>query len=200
VKCQDVRRADEPLGSGRWSGISCYQLNVFFTKIVCTSGGSPWWFCVVINWCAFGMNYKETVKNKKFVGIRAVLGFFRSAELWFHTDVSGQPIVAIFEGQAVHAEFFLHCLTLKMGIGCPETSVRNYSSALRKIPEERRYDWNRGESFKLRISWRTSSMLNMFRTLIHPSSGACDFSIVSPHWPCVLVSMCVQHISKQEHT
>ena len=37
----------------------------------------------------------------------------------------------------------------------------------------------------------TSSMLNMFRTLIHPSSGACDFSIVSPLWLCVLVSMCV---------
>ena len=37
----------------------------------------------------------------------------------------------------------------------------------------------------------TSSMLNMFRTLIHPSSGACDFSFVSPHWSCVLVSMCV---------
>ena len=37
----------------------------------------------------------------------------------------------------------------------------------------------------------TSSMLNMFRTLIHPSSGVCDFSIVSPHWPCVLVLMCV---------
>jgi len=36
-----------------------------------------------------------------------------------------------------------------------------------------------------------SSMLNMFRTLIHPSSGACHFSIVSPHWLCVLVSMCV---------
>jgi len=33
---------------------------------------------------------------------------------------------------------------------------------------------------------------NMFRTLIHPSSGACDFSIVSPHWLCVLVSMCVR--------
>jgi len=31
----------------------------------------------------------------------------------------------------------------------------------------------------------TSSMLNMFRTLIHPSSGDCDFSIVSPHWLCV---------------
>ena len=37
----------------------------------------------------------------------------------------------------------------------------------------------------------TSSMLNMFRTLIQPSSWACDFSIVSPNWLCVLVSMCV---------
>jgi len=37
----------------------------------------------------------------------------------------------------------------------------------------------------------TSSMLNMFRTLIHPSSEAYDFSIISPHWLCVLVSMCV---------
>ena len=37
----------------------------------------------------------------------------------------------------------------------------------------------------------TSSMLNMFRTLIHSPSGACDFSIVSPHWSCVLVSMSV---------
>ena len=41
----------------------------------------------------------------------------------------------------------------------------------------------------------TSSMLNMFRTLIHPSSGSCDFSIVSPHWSYVLVSMCVGHTS-----
>ena len=36
-----------------------------------------------------------------------------------------------------------------------------------------------------------SYMLDMFRTLKHPSSGACDFSIVSPRWSCVLVSMCV---------
>ena len=36
-----------------------------------------------------------------------------------------------------------------------------------------------------------SSMLNMFRTLIHPSSGACNFSILSLHWSCVLVSICV---------
>jgi len=39
--------------------------------------------------------------------------------------------------------------------------------------------------------YSTSSVLNMFRTLIHPASGACDFSIVSPLWLCVLVSMCV---------
>jgi len=37
----------------------------------------------------------------------------------------------------------------------------------------------------------TSSMLNMCWTLIYPSSGACTFSIESPHWLCVLVSMCV---------
>jgi len=30
----------------------------------------------------------------------------------------------------------------------------------------------------------TSSMFKTFRTFIHPSSGACDFSIVSPHWLC----------------
>jgi len=37
----------------------------------------------------------------------------------------------------------------------------------------------------------TSSMLNVFPILIHPSSGACDLSVVSPHWLFVLVSMCV---------
>lgn len=52
--------SDEPLGCGR-SGISCYQLNDFLLKIDGTSGGSSWWFCVVIGCCCFGMNYKETV-------------------------------------------------------------------------------------------------------------------------------------------
>jgi len=28
----------------------------------------------------------------------------------------------------------------------------------------------------------TPSMLNMFRTLIYPSSGACDHSVELPHW------------------
>jgi len=34
-------------------------------------------------------------------------------------------------------------------------------------------------------------MLNTFRILIHPSSGAYDFSVVSPHWLLVLISTCV---------
>ena len=37
----------------------------------------------------------------------------------------------------------------------------------------------------------TCYVLNMFRTLIYPSSGACDYSVESPHWSCVLGSMCV---------
>jgi len=41
------------------------------------------------------------------------------------------------------------------------------------------------------VFYFTSSMLNMFRTLIQPSSGACDFSIESQQWSCALVSMCV---------
>jgi len=37
----------------------------------------------------------------------------------------------------------------------------------------------------------TSYVLNMFRTLIYPSSGACDYSVELPHWSIVLGSMCV---------
>jgi len=38
----------------------------------------------------------------------------------------------------------------------------------------------------------TSSILNMFRSLIHPSSGACDFSIVQYHHiGCVFFFRCV---------
>jgi len=36
----------------------------------------------------------------------------------------------------------------------------------------------------------TSSMLIVFRTLIHPLSAACDFSIVSPHWSCSCFDVC----------
>jgi len=37
----------------------------------------------------------------------------------------------------------------------------------------------------------TSYVLNMFRTLIYPLSGACDYSIELQHWSIVLGSMCV---------
>ena len=41
------------------------------------------------------------------------------------------------------------------------------------------------------IKFYFTSMLIMFWTLILPTSGACNFAIVSPHWLCILVSMCV---------
>jgi len=41
------------------------------------------------------------------------------------------------------------------------------------------------------LSVQMNGTLFLFRTLILPSSGACDFSIVSPHWLSVRVSMCV---------
>ena len=37
----------------------------------------------------------------------------------------------------------------------------------------------------------TSYVLNMFRTLIYPSSGACDYSVELPHWSIVLGLMCI---------
>jgi len=52
----------------------------------------------------------------------------------------------------------------------------------------------------------TSSMLNMFCTLIHPSSGACDFSIrvadcsLLHGYHLNLAKPKLQHTSKQEHT
>ena len=35
---------------------------------------------------------------------------------------------------------------------------------------------------QLLLFYFTSYVLNMFRTLIHPSSGACDYSVELPHW------------------
>jgi len=40
-------------------------------------------------------------------------------------------------------------------------------------------------------------MLNMFRTLIHPSSGDCDFFVVSPHW---LPEACHTDTTSTSHT
>jgi hypothetical protein len=40
---------------------------------------------------------------------------------------------------------------LKMGpVGCPETSVKPYSSKLRKIPKDHRFNLHRGASLKSR--------------------------------------------------
>jgi hypothetical protein len=48
--------------------------------------------------------------------------------------------------------FFLNLLTLNMGpIVCPETSVHNYHSTLRNIPEEGRSHLHYGGSLKLRM-------------------------------------------------
>ena len=41
------------------------------------------------------------------------------------------------------------------------------------------------------VFYFTSSMLNMFRTLIHPSSGVCDYSVELPHWSfCSWFDLC----------
>jgi len=42
----------------------------------------------------------------------------------------------------------------------------------------------------LAIVYFTSYVLNMFQTLIYPSSGAYDYSVELPHWLCVLGSVC----------
>ena len=70
--------------------------------------------------------------------------FFRYAFFWditqrrvvIFTDVSGQPIGPIFKDQEIQEEK-KDFLTLEDGNDCPETSVKNYHSTLRNIPEER---------------------------------------------------------------
>jgi hypothetical protein len=56
------------------------------------------------------------------------------------TDVLGQPVNSIFNGQPVQENILLGTVRpLKMGqISCTETSVNNYQSKLRNILEERR--------------------------------------------------------------
>jgi len=61
-------------------------------------------------------------------------GLLSSVDCSLVTDVSGQPTGPIFKGQAYREDW-----QLKMGrIACTETSVTNYKSMLRNIPEERR--------------------------------------------------------------
>ena len=48
---------------------------------------------------------------------------------------------------------------------------------LKKVTSVEEYETNLMSQF-IKFYF-TSSVLNMFRTLIHPSSGACDYSVVS---------------------
>ena len=52
----------------------------------------------------------------------------------FTTDVSGQPIVPIFQDQAIFSK--TTCILNTGPIGCPETSVAKYQSNVRHTPEE----------------------------------------------------------------
>jgi hypothetical protein len=59
---------------------------------------------------------------------------FQGAQDFIFTDFSGQIIGPIFKGP----------------ISCPETSVTNHHSTLRKIPEERSSHLHRGGNLKSR--------------------------------------------------
>ena len=62
-------------------------------------------------------------------------GTLRSVELQLLTDVSVHPRHPILKCQAVQED----CMILGRPMGCPETSVRNYHSTLRKITKQRRH-------------------------------------------------------------
>jgi hypothetical protein len=54
----------------------------------------------------------------------------RRVDWWLVTDVATQPVGPMFEGQAVQVRVGL--------IGLLETSITDYESKLRNVPEERR--------------------------------------------------------------
>jgi hypothetical protein len=60
-------------------------------------------------------------------------------------------------------------------LGCPETSVQNYHSALRNTPEERRYHVHRGGSVKSVSTFKRSDKQNAsavgVRQLVSPGEG-----------------------------
>jgi len=96
-----------------------------------------------------------------------------------------------FSGQVYFIVFILFLLASKLcvkgGVDNTYENLMYIGPCIIVIVEE--YETNlMSEFIKL---YFTSSMLNMFWTLIHPSSGTCDFPTISPHWSCVLVSMCV---------
>ena len=86
-----------------------------------------------------------------------------SFDWYIVTDVSGQPISPTFEGQEVHAEFYLDCLTLKRGpIRCPKTWVTNYQTMLCNTTEEN--DLILGRPFLTCSGDQSVSMMKLFST------------------------------------
>jgi len=64
-------------------------------------------------------------------------GMLRSMDWWFSTNASGQYIGTIFKGPIIYLD----------------TSVTNYGSTLRNIPEGSRFQLDRGGSLKSRTHW-----------------------------------------------
>jgi len=75
--------------------------------------------------------------------ILILLGCYATLNDNYFTDAGVQPVGSIFKINQILAS-----LTLQDGTGCPETSGRNYYSAMRNITEERRFHLHRGGSFK----------------------------------------------------
>jgi len=64
-------------------------------------------------------------------------GMLLNIEWQLVTDVSGPPLGSFFKGQAVGHSWNARLLNIGL-IGLPETTVTNYQSKLRNIPEQRR--------------------------------------------------------------
>jgi len=83
-----------------------------------------------------------------------------------------------------------HCLSVRPTLNCQvlptllSVNLIFIGSCIIVIVENKRPTWCH------LLFYFTSYVLNMFWTLIYPSSGACDYSVELPHWSCVLGSMC----------
>ena len=146
------------------------MLNMFRTLIHPSSGASgfsvvsPHWLCVLVSMCV-GVSVWLG-----WCGIR-VAGWSTTLAILFHF-LCAQHVSDINTSIIRSLQLFCSITTL---VVCSCFDVC----------------WGFGAEAQLLLFHFTSYVLNMFRTLIHPSSGVCDFSVVSPHWLCVLVSMCV---------
>ena len=109
----------------------------------------------------------------------------RSVGLQVVTDVSGQPIGLILKK-------FWTARPLKMGPkGCTETSVSNYQSKLRKLPEERGVSFTPRREAELTQRHSTSSK---YVRNSGPHITGVQRHVLSTH--CVLVFPGILHIKQ----